>query len=167
MITLSREAKLKVAKHAWNVFPLEAFGFLLGRMADNTVYAALPSCNTRHPGIFEDRWVGMDTYFEQASYVAKAFDLEIVGLYASTEEMPGNDYPIPSQIAQTSLQLLILYRMLHCPSCSGIDYNLAGLWLSQEEEPTVQGGKRYLNSINQKKVLKKWREATIARMKQP
>lgn len=158
MITLSREAKLKVAKHAWNVFPLEAFGFLLGRMTDNTVYAALPSCNTGHPGIFEDRWVGLDAYFDQARCVAKAFDLEIVGLYASTEEMSSNDYPIPSNIAQTSLQLLMLYRMFHCPSCSGVGYNLAGRWLSQEEKPTVQGGKRLLNSINQKRVLKKWYE---------
>lgn len=47
MLTISREVPVKVGKHAWNVFPLEVFGFLLGSKAEGALYAALPCSKTQ------------------------------------------------------------------------------------------------------------------------
>ena len=100
MLTISREVPVKVGKHAWNVFPLEAFGFLLGSKAEGAVYAALPCSKTRHRNEFEDRWMGIEANIEKARSVAKLFDMEIVGFYASTDiDNSREDYPMPPFIA--------------------------------------------------------------------
>ncbi len=158
MLTISREARIKVARHAWNVFPLEAFGFLLGRKADSTVYAALPCSKTQRWHRFEDRWTGIESNIEKARSVAKVFDMDVVGLYASTvaEDLNLEEFPIPSYIASTSMELFMLYRTFCCPSCSWAHYKYENRWLEIDEDYIVPPGKRLLNSINQKKILKEW-----------
>ena len=118
MLTISREAKIKAGRHAWNVYPLEAFGFLLGRSAENTVYAALPCSKTRRWHEFGDRWTGIEENIEKAHSVARRFDMEVVGFYASTDgfDLDSLDnFPIPSFIASASMELLMLYRTICCP----------------------------------------------------
>ena len=73
MLIISREVPVKIGKHAWNVFPLEAFGFLLGCSAENTVYAALPCSKTRRWHEFDDRWTGIEENIEKAHSVARRF----------------------------------------------------------------------------------------------
>ncbi len=84
-LTISREALVKIGKHAWNVYPLEAFGYLLGRNTDNTVSAVLPCSKTGNWYKFEDRWQGIEENIDHAIATARLFDLSVVGCYASCE----------------------------------------------------------------------------------
>lgn len=157
MLTISREAQVKVGKHAWNVYPLEAFGFLLGRNSEQTVYAALPCSKTRRWHEFDDRWNGIDVNATKAAAVARLFDMEVVGLYASTEESFSRaEYPMPAFGINTSMDLVMLYRTMCCPGHSWATYKAGTRWLTRDETYVVPRGKRADNAINQKKILKAW-----------
>ncbi len=157
MLTISREAPVKVGKHAWNVFPLEAFGFLLGSKADSAVYAALPCSKTQRWGIFEDRWSGIEGNIEKARSVAKIFDMDVVGFYASTDiDNSRENFPIPSFIENTSMKLLMVYGTNCCPGHSWASYKYDNRWLKRDEDYVVPPGKRISDSISQKRILTEW-----------
>jgi hypothetical protein len=48
MVIISRDVEIRVGKHAWHVFPMEGFGFSLGRNESEEIriYAALPCSKT-------------------------------------------------------------------------------------------------------------------------
>ncbi len=161
MLIISREARIKVGRYAWNVYPLESFGFLLGRSSEMAVYAALPCSKTSRWDVFDDRWNGVTENLEKAIAVARAFDLEVVGFYASSQSFSREDidaYPRTPQIAESSLKLFMHYRTLCCPafSCSWASCSLDGRWLKYKEEFFYPRGVRKDNSINQKRILKEW-----------
>lgn len=159
MLTISREVPVKVGKHAWNVFPLEAFGFLLGSKADSVVYAALPCSKTQRWHEFEDRWTGIAENIAKAQVVADLFDMEVVGFYASTDGFDSDSrdlFPIPLFIENTSMKLLMLYGTICCPHCSWAAYRYDNRWLKRDENYVVSRGKRISDSISQKKILKEW-----------
>lgn len=161
MLTISREAPVKVGKHAWNAFPLEAFGFLLGRSAESTVYAVLPCSKTRRWHEFDDRWNGIEANLEKARSVARLFDMEVVGFYASTDDFDSdnlNNFPIPPLIANTSMGLVMVYRMICCPQCSWAAYRYGSRWLKRDEDYLVPHGKRISDSVSQKRILAEWRK---------
>ncbi|MDZ4200964.1 MAG: hypothetical protein U1C96_02335 [Gallionella sp.] len=161
MLTISREVKIKVGRHAWNVYPLEAFGFLLGRSAENTVYAALPSSKTRRWHEFGDRWTGIEENIEKARAVARLFDMEVAGFYASTnafDPIDRDDFPIPPLIANSSMEVFMLYQAICCPSCSWASFKCGNRWLKDGEDYVVPRGKRIDDSINQKRILTEWRK---------
>lgn len=157
MLTISREAKIKAGRHAWNVYPLEAFGFLLGRKSEGTVYAALPCSKTRRWHEFDDRWMGIEENIEKARSVAKLFDMDVVGFYASTDECNSkDDFPMPPLMASGSLELFMLYRMICCPQCSWDAFKYDNRWLKRDEDYVVSRGKRISDSISQKRILTEW-----------
>jgi len=159
MLTISREAKIKAGRHAWNVYPLEAFGFLLGRKSEGTVYAALPCSKTRRWHEFEDRWTGIADNIEKARSVAKLFDMDVVGFYASTDDFVTdnlNNFPMPPFMASSSMELFMLYRMICCPQCSWAAFKYDNRWLKRDEDYVVPRGKRISDSISQKRILKEW-----------
>ena len=158
MLTISREARIKVGRHAWNVFPLEAFGFLLGKKDDSAVYAALPCSKTQKWNEFEDRWIGIEGNIEKARAVAKLFDMDVVGFYASTDIDTYDDFPMPLFIGSGSMELFMLYRMICCPQCSSASFKYDNRWLKRDEDYVVPHGKRISNSISQKRILKEWRQ---------
>ncbi len=161
MLTISREVPVKVGKHAWNVFPLEAFGFLLGSKTDGAVYAALPCSKTQRQNEFEDRWIGIEDNLEKARTVSKLFNMDVVGFYASTDGFDPdclNHFPIPSFIENTCMKLLMVYEVVHCPSCSSISYKYGNRWLKRGEDYIVPHGKRVSDSICQKRILTEWRK---------
>lgn len=47
MLIVSRETGVIVGKHAWHVYPLEAFGYLLGGAKAQLILAALPCSKTK------------------------------------------------------------------------------------------------------------------------
>lgn len=157
MLTISREAPVKVGRHAWNVFPLEAFGFLLGSKADEEVYAALPCSKTRRWYKFDDRWTGIYDNLDKARFVGRAFNMDVVGLYASTDSDHHDGFPIPACIRSTCMELLMLYQTVCCPQCSWVSYKRDNRWLIRDEDYVVPRGKRIRDSINQKRILKEWR----------
>jgi hypothetical protein len=156
MLTISREVPVKVGRHAWNVYPLEAFGLLLGRKADREVYAALPCSKTQRGDKFEDRWTGIYDNIEKAFSVGRLFNLDVVGSYASTKSSNHTDFPVPP-IKSTSMELVMLYQTICCPKCSWYSFKYDNQWLIRDEDYVVPCGKRISNSINQKRILKEWR----------
>ncbi|MFA7171980.1 MAG: hypothetical protein WC340_00970 [Kiritimatiellia bacterium] len=84
-VLLSREARLKIAKHAWNVVPLEAFGFLLGDAETQQVLVALPCSKTSAWGKFDDRWNGIVESIPLAEKTANEYGLSVAGFYGSAD----------------------------------------------------------------------------------
>jgi hypothetical protein len=148
-----------VGKHAWNVFPLEAFGFLLGSKAKSEVYAALPCSKTKCWHVFDDRWAGIEENHDKACAVAALFNMEVVGLYASAEifgDKDTNQFPIPTFIEKTSMKLFLLYQTLCCPGHSWCSYKYGHRWLERDKNYVVPRGIRIRKEINQKRILKEW-----------
>lgn len=158
MLTISREARIKVGRHAWNVFPLEAFGFLLGKADEEVVHVALPCSKTRYWRLFDDRWVGIDEHIEEAWSVAKSFDLDVVGLYAATAISNLDTYPIPPLLTSTSMQVLMYYKTQCCHACSWISYRYHERWLMPRDDYRTPPGIRASDVFNQKRVMKVWRK---------
>ena len=92
---MSRDVRVKIGKHSWNIYPLEAFGFLLGDAESDEVLVALPCSKTHRWDEFDDRWCGLKEHRSQASEIAGQFQLEVVGVYGSTEGFTSPDYRHP------------------------------------------------------------------------
>lgn len=160
MLTISREVRNKISRHAWNVYPLEAFGYLLGKREDETIYAALPCSKTRVWRRFDDRWNGILENLALAQCIADRFELEWVGLYGSTDIFQRIEgYPIPECIQQSSMRAFALYRMICCPKCSALlaKRDISSSSAFSEKEYRLSPGKRCTISLNQKRILKEWR----------
>ena len=80
MIGVSKDAVRKLMRHGWNVYPLEAFGFLLGTANPPCVHAALPTSKTAHWDSHADRWNGLVEKRTIADEVAALFGLQVVGV---------------------------------------------------------------------------------------
>lgn len=159
MLTISREAKIKAGRHAWSVYPLEAFGFLLGRKSEGTVYAALPCSKTRRWHEFDDRWRGVEENIDKARSVARLFDMDVVGFYASTDGFYPDGlhhFPSPPFIDNASMKLLMVYGTICCPQHSMTAFGYNNRWLKRDEDYVVPRGKRISDSISQKRILKEW-----------
>jgi hypothetical protein len=161
MLTVSREALVKLAKHSWNLYPLEAFGYLLGSSADNAIYAALPCSKTRRWYEYGDRWNGIMRQADKAASVARHFGLELVGAYASL--YPHTDdsgkieaYPAPPALATSGMDVVLNYCMLCCRGCSSFRITQHGQPLIRNEDYVVTPGKRLTRTINQRRILQEW-----------
>jgi hypothetical protein len=158
-LTISREVLVKIGKHAWNVFPLEAFGYLLGRDTDNTIYAALPCSKTANWYKFEDRWHGIERDIDQAIATAKLFDLSVIGCYASCDIFGianTSFYPLPPVIEKANLSFWIYYQSICCSSCSTASLFFKDTRLIRGEDYLISPGKRCSKYINQKRILQGW-----------
>lgn len=80
IIQVSQDAVRKLMRHGWNVYPLEAFGFLLGTASPPCVHAALPASKTAHWDSHDDRWNGLEERRTIADEVAALFGLQVVGV---------------------------------------------------------------------------------------
>lgn len=162
MLTISREARNKIRCHAWNVYPLEAFGYLLGNRERETIYAALPCSKTHVWDRFDDRWNGIVENLALARRIGDQFSLEWVGLYASADDdtlARDDDYPIPDCVQKSSMQVFALYSMICCPKCSSLLLKRNTSWLSTLSEAgyRLSTGRRCTISVNQKRILTAWR----------
>jgi len=152
MLKLSREAKVKIGKHAWNVFPLEAFGFLLGSPSKAEILASLPCSKTSTWNRFDDRWNGIAVSMEIANRTAEEFGLDVVGIYGSTEVFRIHELPEPDLTQPTKMGLVLIYHNISCPSCSGISIYQHGHRLNLGDDYSQSKGKRLRPEINQKRV---------------
>lgn len=157
MLTLSRDALLKMGRHSWNVYPFEAFGFLIGTSLPMEVYAALPCSRSYDRWTYSDRWNSIDEKTSIAKQIAQRFGLELIGLYGSDEPDIKN-YPIPSTITETTLKLLLIYYPVCCPSHSGIRLHLGEEKLSWQDY-RIPPGKRPARELSQKRIYRAWRNA--------
>lgn len=154
MLIISREAPVKIGKHAWNVFPLEAFGYLLG--SKNKIHAALPCSKTKRWYEYDDRWTGILDHLDKARAVGKVFHLDVVGFYGSTESLTLKKYSTPPSFITDSSHYLMFYITICCQQCSDFSIIKDGQILTEKENFIVHHGKRISKSINQKRILKEW-----------
>ncbi|MHB8788319.1 MAG: hypothetical protein ACYDBT_00415 [Desulfobulbaceae bacterium] len=147
---------MKVGRHAWNVYPLESFGYLLGRPENEQVLVALPCSKTSRWYDYSDRWVGICQYLSQAKTVAADFGLEVVGFYASTQNFADKDYPTPCCSNESSMGIVMIYHNICCPSCSRFLLFREGVELAPRDEFIIPRGKRACGDINQRRVHHAW-----------
>lgn len=153
MLQISREALIKLARHAWHVYPLEGFGYLLGK-GNERLSAALPCSKTSRWYEFADRWAGIEFNYPKALAVADKFDLEVLGFYASTQSRVGYPHPL---FSITPDPLILVYTTECCKSCSGFSLYSGERSLTIKEDYLVAPGKRLDLTLNHNKVLKEWR----------
>lgn len=155
MLTLSREARIKLGKHAWNVFPLEAFGFLVGSTARGEIAAALPCSKTTHWYHYGDRWNGLAEAHDAATRTAAHFDLQVVGFYGSNECCTAHLLPAAELLARTTLRLTLIYMPMCCPACSDwVVYS--GTRRLNDNDLTQTRQKRLRLNLNQRRVHQRW-----------
>ena len=153
MLLVSQEAVRKLMRHGWNVYPLEAFGFLLGTANPPCVYAALPTSKTAQWDSHADRWNALQERRTIADEVATRFGLQVVGVYA-THEVGDNLQSFPAAFAAG---IVITYSfdwgtnpngvfraVLHAPGVGRDDWELSR-------------GKRLSPEFNQRRILAAWR----------
>jgi proteasome lid subunit RPN8/RPN11 len=73
----------KIIRHSGAVYPLEAYGFLLGEPQSSTIVTALPVGKTTKWYDFSDRFSRIEEGHDIAHDVARAFELEVIGVYHS------------------------------------------------------------------------------------
>lgn len=156
MLTVSREAPVKIGKHAWNVYPLEAFGYLLGTPDGQQISAALPCSKTTRWHDFSDRWNGLRSNLDLAKQIAEGFELEVIGLYCSTEQVSATTYPVPTLLNELPVGFLLSYHNLCCIQCSGFSIVHRGRKLVRGEDYVLSPGKRTDRALNQKRVHQRW-----------
>ena len=156
ILQVSREAPVKIASHAWNVFPLECFGILLGRSSPFQLFAALPVSHTEHWREPTDRWTGVEEKMPIAEGLAATLSMHVIGFYAATEDTRREAYPLPPAFPTVVGGLFVLYHTICCKSCSCRDYNVGGRWLAELGEYRESKGKRLDAAINQRRILALW-----------
>lgn len=154
-LILARDALVKVGKHAWNVYPLQAFGYLLGR--EDGIHAALPFSKTHRWHEYADRWNGIAEHAAAAGEFARGFGMHLAGFYASGEQVrdPGEPWP-----GAGDDHVILEYNLLCCPACSTASPWVRGRSLTRGEEWRVPHGRRIDRAVSQRRILAAWRERT-------
>lgn len=73
----------KITRHAGAVYPLEAYGFLIGEPASTRIICALPVSKTTRWYEFSDRFAVIDSALAMAKTVSMSFGLDIMDVYHS------------------------------------------------------------------------------------
>lgn len=95
IITISYKASSKVRKHGLHVYPLEAYGFLIGSLSFKVVYAVLPVGKTTFWYDPSDRYVGLAQALEPARDFAGSHQLSVLGVYHTSAGDSGSEaHPI-------------------------------------------------------------------------
>lgn len=93
-VTISRETTSKVTKHGLNVYPLEAYGFLIGTPAPAFIYTALPAGKTSRWYEPADRFYVLVQGYGLAERFAEDIGLSLLGIYhTDVGECPYSERP--------------------------------------------------------------------------
>lgn len=153
ILLVSQEAVRKIMRHGWHVYPLEAFGFILGTTAPQCVHAALPTFKTAHWDSHGDRWNGLAEKRPIADDVAAIFGLQVVGVYA-TYDCHVALQPFPAAFADG---IIITYPFSHATNEAGVrgaELHAPGIGPGDWE---LSRGKRLAPGFNQRRILAAWR----------
>lgn len=143
VVVLSREARVRIGKHAWRMHADDARGYLLGRRETDRIliYAALP--------LNDFAWdrVVREARPQVVRQLAGWFGLEWLGRYRASEVEPPLDV-VPAA------PLLLWYRPFCCESHSILRAHIGGV---KCEDIRIAKGKRLTDDVRQKRVLACWR----------
>jgi hypothetical protein len=155
MIAFSYKALAKVAKHSVSVFPLEAYGFLIGTL--EMVYAALPVSKTSKWHDASDRFADLESAYEKAIILAKEYEIVVPAIYHSHSSDHLGESPI------TSVPLIFQDKLVYIKPVNGGELlymsrayhiNQKGEW--EECEFTKLTPKGITPKTNSKRMLAKW-----------
>ncbi len=163
MIVISTEARIRLARHAWNVLPHEAFGFLLGTPAGDDILVALPCSQTAVRGVRDERWNGLVQALPKANETAALFGLQVVGVYGATDQYVSTDQPPlrpdADVLAACQCRWTLIYQTGCCKACSRRMKLHDGVRIRHWPEGYVESkGKRLNPAINQRRVYQQWRK---------
>ncbi|MEQ1668060.1 MAG: hypothetical protein ABL868_06355 [Sulfuriferula sp.] len=157
MLTISREAALKIQNHAFAVRSLEAFGYLLGTPDGQDLLVTLPCSKTAQSHVFTDRWHSVYENLNLARDVARDFGLDVIGFYCSIDDVYDSpDYQPPPFIHEIPVGLLIVYKIICCKSCSWMQVIDHKNHLSRWKDYNISAGKRTIPTLYQRRVNRAW-----------
>jgi hypothetical protein len=123
----SNQSLAKIAKHSVNVFPLEAYGFLIG--TQDIIYAALPVGKTLKWHTAADRFADLESAFELAKSLANEYEMIVPAIYHShasdrIKESPVSNVPLMFQhkivyISNVSGSELLFKSYAFCKNSNG------------------------------------------------
>ena len=101
-LTYSPKEIGKIIRHAGAVYPLEAYGFLVGDLESTTIVSALPVSKTCRWYDFSDRFASIDSALPIAKTVAESFGLDVLGVYHSFYDFRGDSpiHDVPERFSQ-------------------------------------------------------------------
>jgi hypothetical protein len=143
--TLSREAHVKIANHAWNVYPMAALGFLVGDLENKDILAALPAIKADNASP-NSTWDDFRTQLDTAKSVARDFNQVVLGGYV-TAMASSVDF---TWITERPLSLF--YCALCCKGHSWETIFVEG----KHVDWRMSVGKRSRDNFNQKKMYTAW-----------
>lgn len=155
MLMISREALVKIGKHSWNVYPLEAFGFVLGTPDGQNILAVLPCSKTSRWSDFSDRWCNIQSNLCLARGIAHDFGLEVTGLYFSTQDELST-YPRPDVLGDIPVGFLIAYQAICCPAHSCPTIFRQSNKFTHSGDYLFSKGKRASLATNQRRIHQAW-----------
>ena len=154
MLVISREVVVKIKKHGWNVYPLEAFGFLMGNADRTCIDACLPVSKSQRWYVNDQRWTRLEEKLQVAQNFAFQYEKSIVGVYIASDVLMNAEPAINAWMRENGLCLLH-YNLQCCDQCSlirtiiGADGQRIDCW-------DIAQGIRLNNEFNQKRVLQNW-----------
>jgi hypothetical protein len=152
ILQVSKDAVRKLMRHGWNVYPLEAFGFLLGTIEPPCVCAALPTSKTAHWDSHSDRWNALQERRPVADELAAIFGLQVVGVYA-THEHGDKLQPLPAVFADGIVITYAFFEGTNEAGVHGAALHAPGISRGDWE---LSRGKRLSPDFNQRRVLTAW-----------
>jgi hypothetical protein len=159
VITISHKETSKARKHGLNVYPLEAYGFLIGSTSPKVVHAALPVGKTTHWYDTSDRYAGLVDALEPATDFARSHQLSILGVYHTSAEGMGSEENPIADVPPRHRDGLVLIT----PTYAGesiwahqlYEYASHGSW----QECGFQKGRRSLDPrLNPRRLMRGWRK---------
>lgn len=82
-LSFSPKGMAKFIRHAGAVYPLEAYGFLIGEPETNQIVSVLPVSKTKRWYEYGDRFALLENALPVAKDVAGSFRLDVLGVYHS------------------------------------------------------------------------------------
>jgi|GEM_PF-2286954 len=152
ILHVSKDAVRKLMRHGWNVYPLEAFGFLLGTENPPCVHAALPTSKTARWDSHADRWNALQERRPVADELAALFGLQVVGVYA-THEHGDKLQPFPAVFADGIIITYSFFEGTNEAGVHGAALHAPGIGRGDWE---LSRGKRLLPEFNHRRVLSAW-----------
>lgn len=156
MLILSREAVVRIARHAWHVYSQEAFGYLLGAPDAASIHAALPCSRTHDWQTHAGRWSGIEQHLPAAEATAAEFGLVVVGLYRSCCDWRPSSRELRDPL-HASTRVLLVYRTICCKSCSNYQLFRGDTLLDPRSGYTIPAGRRADPQLNGRRIHQAWR----------
>lgn len=161
-IQIARQANNKVARHGLNVYPLEAFGLLVGTGSPTLVHTVLPVGKTMHWYATSDRFLGLNQAAIVAAGMLAQRNLEVIGVYhtfaGGHSDFEGSDVNPICQVPAELRDCIVLVRPLH----GGESFYMSSIYTFNREEGWAEVESKLISyheadpRLNPKRIHRDW-----------